>query len=296
MRVLVTGGRGQLGRGLGRRGPAHGIEVMAPGRESLDVTEPATIERALDALQPAAVIAAAAFTDVDRAEREPERAFAVNAVGAASVAWACAARSIPLVHVSTDYVFDGTARTPYREDAAVAPLGVYGASKAAGERAVLELGGTVVRTSWLFGEGGPSFVHAIARRAVEPEELRVVRDQEGCPTWVDHLADALCALVRRGPPTAIIHVCGDEPVTRDAFARAILDELRRHGPLPCARIVPIATSELPAAARRPAYSVLDTTRARDLGLPIGSWRDGLPALLAPLASLAPVALERGARR
>ena len=290
MRVLVTGGRGQLGRGLARRGPVHGVEIVAPGREVLDVTEPATIAQALDAWRPAAVIDAAAFTDVDRAEREPERAFAVNAVGAASVARACAARAIALVHVSTDYVFDGMATTPYREDAAVAPLGVYGASKAAGERAALDLGATVVRTSWLFGAGGPSFVHAIARRAVDHEEVRVVHDQDGCPTWVDHLADALFVLVKRRPPAAIIHVCGDEPVTRDAFARAIVDEARRHGPLACTRVVPIATAELPAAAARPAYSVLDTTRARGLDLPIGSWRDGLRVLLAARA------IARRARR
>jgi dTDP-4-dehydrorhamnose reductase len=280
MRILVTGGRGQLARGILRRGPASGAEVIALGRDALDIEVAAQAGAALAAFAPDLVINAAAFTNVDRAETERGLARAVNALGAGCVAQACGDLGTPLLHVSTDYVFDGAAARPYREDDPVAPLGVYAATKAEGERRVLAAGGTVVRTSWLFGDGGPSFVHAIARRAVEAPVLRVVDDQRGNPTWVDDLADALLALAEAPPGAEILHVCGDEPVTRHAFACAIVDELRRLGPVACERIEPISTAESPAPAARPPYSVLDTTRARSRGLPIRSWRGGLRAMLA----------------
>lgn len=280
MRILVTGGRGQLARGILRRGPARGDEVIAFGRDALDVSVPASVIAALAAYSPDVVINAAAFTNVDLAETERGQARAVNGLGAGSVARACADLGTPLIHISTDYVFDGSSARPYHEDDAVAPLGVYGATKLEGERRVLAAGGTVVRTSWLFGQGGPSFVHAIARRAVEQPVLRVVDDQHGIPTWVDDLADALLELADSKLGAEILHLCGDEPVSRHGFARAIVDEMRLHDPVACERIDPISTSELPAAAPRPKSSVLDTTRARSRGLPIRSWRTGLRAMLA----------------
>lgn len=280
MRVVVTGGRGQLARGIVRRGTVHGIDVIALGRETLDVTNPPQIAAALAVCAPHVVIDAAGFTDVDRAETERARAYAVNAVGAYNVARACAERATPVIHVSTDHVFDGAATQPYREGDRISPVNVYGETKAAGEQAVLGVGGTVVRTAWLFGEGGPSFVHAIAHRAVSQPVLRVVTDQHGSPTWVDDLADALLELSVKKPQPEVVHVCGDEPATRHAFALAIVDELRGHAAVTCERIAPISSAELPACARRPPYSVLDTERARSRGLRIGSWRDGLRRMLA----------------
>ena len=273
--ILVTGGRGQLGRALARRGT-----VAAPGHADCDVTDEASVLRALDTHAPSAVIDAAAYTAVDRAETERDRAFAINAEGAAVLARCCAARRIRLLYVSTDYVFDGTARAPYREDDPLAPLGAYGASKAAGERAVHEAGGTVVRTSWLFGEGGPSFVHTMLRLAKERPVLRVVADQRGCPTWTDNLAGALLALAMRPELAPTYHFCNAGETTWHGFAEAIVAEARRHRPLACERVEAITTAEYPTPARRPAYSVLDTSRLRALGIATPPWQPGLADVIA----------------
>jgi dTDP-4-dehydrorhamnose reductase len=278
MKVVVTGGRGQLGRALVRRAGAH--TVIALARHELDICdEPAVIAHYTETA-PDLVINAAAYTAVDKAETERARAFAVNADGAGIVARACAARSIPMLHVSTDYVFDGTLDRPYREDDAPHPLGVYGESKLAGERAVAAAGGTIVRTSWLFGEGGPSFVHTMLRLAAERPVLRVVADQRGCPTWADDLADALLALAAVPTRAACYHVCGAEPTTWHGFASAIVAEARRYRVLACERIEEIATVDYPTPAKRPASAVLDTTRIRALGIATPSWRTGLAAVVA----------------
>jgi len=279
VKILVTGGRGQLGRSLVRAAAARGDAVVALGPDTLDVTAPAQIALALRAHQPDVVINGAAYTGVDRAEAERDRAFAINADGAGQVARACAACSVPLLHVSTDYVFDGAATRPYREDAPVSPRNAYGASKAAGERQVVDAGGVVVRTSWLFGEGGPSFVHAILRLARARPTLHVVADQHGCPTCADDLAAALLELATR-ERSGIYHACGAGPTTWHGFAAAIVDEARRHTALACERVEPITTAEYPTPARRPAYSVFDTGRLRALGIALPSWRSGLRRVIA----------------
>jgi dTDP-4-dehydrorhamnose reductase len=186
----------------------------------------------------------------------------------------CAAARKSLLHVSTDYVFDGTARRPYRENSPLAPLGVYGESKAEGEHAVHESGGTIVRTSWLFEAKGPSFVHTMLRLAQERPVLRVVADQRGCPTWADDLADALLALAAQ-PHERVYHYCNEGETTWHGFAMAIIDEARKHRPLACERVEAITTAEYPTPAKRPAYSVLDTARIRALGIVPPSWRVGL---------------------
>lgn len=279
MKILVTGGRGQLGRSVAERGPVHGHAIV-PVDHEVDVRDRAQIAAALAEHAPEAVINAAAYTAVDTAETQRALAFAVNAEGAANVARACAERGVPVLHVSTDYVFGGDGVRPYREDDPLAPLGVYGASKAAGERAVLELGGTVVRTSWLFATGGPSFVHTMLRLASERPVLRVVSDQHGCPTWAGDLADALLALAERRTRERLYHACGDGPTTWHGFALAIIEEARRHRTLACERIDAITTAEYPTPARRPAYSVLDTSRLRAAGITMPSWRPGLARVVA----------------
>lgn len=271
MKLVVTGADGQLGRALRRCAPdAIGLDLAA-----LDITDAAAVESTLRALAPDVVINAAAYTAVDKAESERDAAFAVNATGAGNLARACRR----LLHVSTDYVFDGTAPI-YAEDAPVAPLGVYGESKAAGEREVHAAGGTVIRTSWLFEERGPSFVHTMLRLAQERDTLRVVADQHGCPTWADDLARALLVLAQRETLEATYHYCNDEPTTWHGFATAIIDEGRTHRALRCQRIEAITTAEYPTPARRPAHSVLDTTRIRAAGVACPSWRPGMKHVVA----------------
>lgn len=273
MTVIVTGGRGQLGRALVSRG------ALGP---SVDITDANAVATMLDADGIRCVINAAAYTAVDRAETERARAYAVNRDGAGILASACAARGIRLLHVSTDYVFDGTSRTPYREDDPIAPLGVYGESKAEGEQAVRAEGGTVVRTSWLFGHGGPSFVHTMVRLATDRPELRVVDDQRGCPTFAGDLADALLRLATVEKLASCYHYCNAGETTWYGFATAIVDEARKVRTLACERIVPITTAEYPTPARRPAYSVLDTSRLRGLGIEPPSWTLGLAQVIAEM--------------
>jgi dTDP-4-dehydrorhamnose reductase len=286
VRLLATGGRGQVGAALARRGAALGHEVAAPERRVLDVCDPQQVEAALDALAPAAVINAAAYTQVDRAEHDRDAAFAVNAAAPGALAAACARRGIALIHLSTDYVFDGTARRPYLEDDPVAPLGVYGASKAEGERAVIAAGGVVLRTSWVFSATGANFARTIVRLALERPELRVVADQHGCPSFADDVADAAIALAERATGGAaaasIYHVTGDGPTTWHGFATAIVDAARSRRALACAAVVPITTAEYPTPARRPAYSVLDTGRIRALGIAPAPWLAGVARVTAEL--------------
>ena len=275
MKILVTGGAGQLGRALARRAGAH--EVVAVDVDRLDIGDAAQIDRGLAGFD--AVINAAAYTAVDKAETERDRAFAINATGAELLARACE-RKLRMLHVSTDYVFDGTATRPYREDDPIAPLGVYGESKAAGERAVHAHGGTVVRTSWLFGAGGPSFVHTMLRLSRERPVLRVVADQHGCPTWTDDLADALFALVARAQLAPTYHFCNAGATTWHGFATAIVELARRRGPIACERVDAITTAEYPTPAKRPAYSVLDCARIASLGIAPPTWQRGLEDVVA----------------
>ena len=281
--MLVTGGRGQLGRAIAVRA---GADVRAVDIDELDIRDPAQVDHAL-ADTPAAVIDCAAYTGVDRAETDADAAYAINRDGAATLARACRARGIPLIHVSTDYVFDGTASRPYREDDAIAPVGVYGASKAAGDAEVHAAGGVVVRTSWLFGDGGPSFVHTMIRLARERLAVRVVDDQHGCPTYAGDLANALLALARRAAGGGFLdptyHYCNAGATTWHGFATAIVDELRTLAdgpPVVCTRVVPITTAEYPTPARRPAYSVLDTARIATLGIVPPHWRAGMQRVVA----------------
>jgi dTDP-4-dehydrorhamnose reductase len=287
MRILVTGGAGQVGRALARRGRARGHDVGTPARGDLDITRPAEVDVALSGI-PDMVVNAAAYTAVDRAESERDAAFAANRDGAANLAAACRRAEVPLIHLSTDYVFDGESPTPYRENDPVHPLGTYGESKAAGEAAVRERcpAATILRTSWVFGLEGASFPRTILRLAREREVLRVVADQHGCPTFADDLADAVIALAERGVAPELLHFCGGEPTTWHGFAEAIVSGARAWlGPesLRCQRVEPIATADYPTPARRPRNSVLDTSRIRALGIPTPSWRPGLAAFLGAAA-------------
>ncbi len=261
MRILVLGGSGQLGRALLPALADH--EVLAPPRGRLDLLDAAGVAQALDAFRPHRVVNAAAWTDVDGAEDHPEAAAQANEIGPALLARATAERGIPLLHVSTDYVFDGAAERPYTEEAEPAPLQVYGRTKLAGERRVQEANPAhyIVRTAWLFTPGGRNFASTIPERASHGP-LRVVDDQRGSPTFAPHLAAALAKLLLT-EAYGVHHLAGTGPgMSWYELARALLAQLGQR-----ARVEPISGREAARPARRPAYSVLGTTRTHGIALP-----------------------------
>ncbi len=270
MRWLVTGAGGQLGTDL--VAALDGESVSAPTRGELDVTAAGQVAEAVRGID--VVLNAAAWTDVDGAEAAPDAAFAVNATAPGYLAAACASAGATLVHVSTDYVFGGEATVPYREDEAVAPRSVYGASKAAGERAVLAAGARayVVRTAWLYGAGGGNFVKTMARLQAERDTVEVVEDQRGSPTWSADLARGLVALARSDAAPGVYHCTNSGETTWYGLARAVFAAL---GADP-ERVRPISTDRFPRPAPRPAYSVLSDARWRGAGLPtLRPWRSAL---------------------
>jgi len=280
VKALVAGSRGQLGRELVSR---LGDElVWAGGRPELDVTDAAAVGALVARIRPDVVFNATAYNRVDAAEAEPERAFAVNAQAPRALALAARDAGALLVHVSTDYVFDGASSRPYREDDPAHPLSVYGASKLAGESHVLASGAEhlVVRTSGVLGRGGSaqkggSFVDRILEQARAGRPLRVVADQVFAPTFADELAGALIELVRRGA-RGLYHVTNEGSCSWHALAVATLAASGLARP-----VEPILAAELKLSARRPAYSILDTSRYRALGLPrLRQWRDALAVELA----------------
>ncbi|OGW60716.1 MAG: dTDP-4-dehydrorhamnose reductase [Nitrospirae bacterium RBG_16_64_22] len=256
MRVLVTGANGMLGRDLVPVLAAAGHETAGATRAAFDVTDRDETLRAIGEAAPDLVVHAAAYTRVDDAEREPEKAFAVNHGGTRNVADACGMRGARLLYVSTDYVFDGTVRTPYREADPTNPLSVYARSKRMGEREVERLGndGLIVRTSWLYGPHGPNFVEAILRQARERGRLTVVNDQEGAPTYTADLAEAIVVLLDHGAGGKV-HFSGAGSCTWFEFAREIVSQagMSRLGGI---EVLPVTSESRGRPAPRPAYSVL----------------------------------------
>ena len=283
MKLLIIGDKGQLGHELMARGPGAGLDVAGADLPDIDITDPASVARRFDADRPDLVINAAAYTAVDRAESESEAAYAVNRDGPAVLARACRDRSIPLAHVSTDFVFDGETETPYTETDPVRPLGVYGASKAEGEAMVREIleAHFIVRTAWLYGVHGANFVKTMIRLGRERETLRVVADQRGCPTSAADLADALLTManrVRQGGeiPWGTYHYCGSGITTWHGLAEAAIDRARDHVPMTVTEIVPIPTSEYPTPVRRPAFSALNCAKIEAaFGITRRPWAESL---------------------
>jgi dTDP-4-dehydrorhamnose reductase len=265
MRLLVTGAAGMLGRDVVA---AAGGEVVALARADLDITDVTAVRAAVADARPDAVINCAAWTDVDGAEAHEAEATAVNGEGPGHLA----ATGVYLVHVSTDYVFDGTATEPYREDAPTAPRSAYGRSKLAGERAVASFGAAIVRASWLFGPHGRNFVDTIRRLGENRDEVTVVDDQVGCPTYTGHLAPALVAIAQHRL-TGVLHVAGGGRCSWLELAEATFAEAG----IDC-RVRPQSTADLGRPAPRPAFSALAGTRPDAPRLP--HWREGLRAHLA----------------
>jgi dTDP-4-dehydrorhamnose reductase len=284
--ILIPGGNGQLGHDLAGRAPAGSL-LRTPDSSELDVSQATYVVSSIDALVAAAreaglppvVINAAAYTAVDAAESAPDRAFAVNADGPRLLAAVCSSRQVPLIHVSTDYVFSGEKDGPYEVDDQVGPKSVYGTTKLAGENAVLRSGAEawVVRTEWVYGVNGHNFVKTIGKLEEERDTLSVVDDQHGSPTWSADLASGLlelAALVIAGkaPAGRVLHCTGGGQTTWYHFARAVFEEL---GADPD-RVKPCTTEEFPRPAARPKNSVLSPASWTDAGLtPMQPWREAL---------------------
>lgn len=273
MRALITGASGMLGRDL--QEALAGREVTALGRADLDVTDAAATRDAVAGHD--IVINAAAYTKVDDAETHEDEAYAVNATGAANLAAAAAAAGARLVQVSTDYVFDGSATSPYREDGPYAPISAYGRTKAEGERLALEAnpGATfVVRTAWLYGAHGPNFAKTMLKLAETKDTWSVVDDQVGQPTWTGDLARQIVALLDADAPAGVYHGTNGGQVSWFGFARAVLEEAG----LDPERITPTDSSAFVRPAPRPAYSVLGHDAWARAGLaPMRDWREALTA-------------------
>ena len=287
MKLVVTGAGGQVGRALQEQ--AEGVDLVVLDRAGLDVADAPSARRAVEAHAPDAVVNLAAYTAVDRAESEPERAFAINRDGAAHLAAACAEAGLPLLHVSTDYVFDGSKGAPYAEDDAPNPLGVYGRSKWEGEEAIRATlpEHVIVRTAWVFGAHGHNFVRTILRLAGERETLRVVADQRGCPTAAGDLAVALLQIARAVTEQpghwGTYHFAGQPPTTWHGFAEAIVEEARLNRPLAVREVLPIRTDEYSTAARRPFEVMLDCTKVGEaFGIEAPPWRPALARVVARL--------------
>lgn len=272
MRLLVTGAAGMLGGAVAQAADRSGHEVIALTRRDLDVTDVHAVGDAVGAARARAIINCAAWTDVDGAEEHEAQATAVNASGAGHLARAAAATGARIVQVSTDYVFPGDAREPYVESDRVGPRSAYGRSKLAGEAqvAVAAPDHAIARTSWLFGAGGRNFVDTMLKLGAEREELRVVDDQIGCPTWTGHLAPALIELAQ-SDRTGVFHVAASGSCSWFELARTAIEQADLH----CS-VVPVATSEFPRPAPRPAYSVLASERGAPVLPP---WTESLSSYL-----------------
>lgn len=298
MRILLLGANGQVGFALHRSLVAHGevVPTTRSGRlpgsnaacETADLDRPDSLAGLVARTSPDIVINAAAYTAVDRAESEPEAAHRANAESVAALARACASRDIPLVHYSTDYVFPGDSSRPWREDDPTAPLGVYGASKLAGEEAIRDSGcrHLIFRTAWVYGARGHNFLRSMLRLGAERDELGVVADQVGSPTPAAWIAQATAlALARLGDQNGTWHLVAGGETSWHGFAEAIFEAAVQSGLLeraPSTR--PITSAEYPTPARRPAYSRLDTGKLeRDFGIQLPDWREGLSQVVGELA-------------
>jgi dTDP-4-dehydrorhamnose reductase len=286
--ILLTGGGGQVGTEFQRRAPA-GFEIVAPGRDQLDLGDPDSIA-ALVASRPwAVVINSGAYTAVDKAQTDPVAAWKTNALGPAALAWATAEAGVPLIQLSTDYVFDGSKSAPYVEDDPVGPVSVYGASKEAGEQAV-RTGNPrhlILRTAWVVSPYGGNFIKTMLRLAETRDRLTVVDDQRGCPTSAADIADALAVIASRmaedaEAPTGTYHFVNSGEATWCGFAREIFTLAQASGrAVPTVEAIPSAA--YPTPARRPANSRLDTAKlTRDFGVEPRAWRTAISEVVETL--------------
>jgi dTDP-4-dehydrorhamnose reductase len=281
MRLLVTGGAGMLGQAVAAAATRLGHEVIALSRAELDITDTDHVRRVIAAAEPRAIVNCAAWTDVDAAEGAERAATAVNGAGAGNVARAAAEVGARIVHVSTDYVFDGAKREPWLESDPVAPLGAYGRSKLAGEQEVAAATDehAIVRTAWLFGAGGRNFVDTMLALGGDRDEVSVVTDQVGSPTWSSHLAEGVVELAERAGDVGVFHAAAAGACSWYELAVEVFDLAG----IAC-RVLPTTAERFARPAPRPAYSVLASDRPQAPALP--PWRDGVAGYLSEKAVLA----------
>ncbi len=294
MRLLIAGWQGQVARGLVEAAPAcPDVKACAVGRAALDICEARSIERALAQIDPTIVINSAAYTAVDKAESEVERAFALNRDGAKLLAEAAARRKIPIIHISSDYVYDGRKSAPYVEDDPPAPATVFGRSKLEGEAAVRQANPkhVILRTAWVFSPTGRNFVKTMLAQAAERKSVRVVDDQHGSPTYAPHLVAAILELARQlsgkkadEGPWGVYHAAGSGTTTWAGFAEEVF---RRSATLggPSATVEPIRSADYPTPAARPANSQLDCSKLeRTFGVRLPAWQEGVAACVERLVN------------
>jgi dTDP-4-dehydrorhamnose reductase len=288
LRIAITGKEGQVVRSLVRAASSIGVEVIPVGRPQLDLIRPGSVKKALELSKPDIIVSAAAYTAVDQAEKEPDLAMAINSQGAEAVAVAARDLGVPIIHLSTDYVFDGKKPEPYVEEDQVAPLNIYGESKLAGERAVCAVtpNHVILRTAWVYSPYGKNFVQTMLKLGSERDELRIVADQWGCPTYAPDIALAIAQMARNllAKPNdltvrGIFHLAGFGETNWSQFASHIFELISKNG-IRTPRVIPIETQEYPTPAHRPANSRLDCGKLETLhGIRLPPWQDSLQQCL-----------------
>ncbi len=287
MKILVTGSKGQLGHELLIQGNNSGYEILPADLPELDITDKTQVKHRLERFQPSFVVNAAAYTNVDKAETEQNFAFAVNRDGPANLAEACAKLEIPLIHISTDFIFDGKKSSPYIESDPVSPLSVYGKSKQEGENEVRSRlkKHIILRTAWLYGVHGQNFVKTMLRLGREKEVISVVSDQFGSPTSAADLAEAVLQIISRIKYSDNInwgtyHYCGHGITTWHVFAKEIINLAKHYIPIKTITVKPISTAEYPTRATRPCFSALDCNLIKkNFGINIKPWQDSLKTVI-----------------
>lgn len=288
--LIIIGSKGQLGWELVRRGRQKGFEILAFDYPEIDITDPASVKARIPSKKSGWVINAAAYTAVDKAESEPDAAFAVNRDGPGYLARHCCVSDLPLIHISTDYVFDGSKTEAYTEQDTVLPIGVYGESKAAGETEIRNHlpRHIILRTAWLYGVNGQNFVKTILSLGRERPVVKVVSDQLGCPTYAADLADTVLTVIEKGIGDrsdlwGTYHYCGSGATTWYAFTEAIYKIASQYEKLVLKDLVPIKTADYPTPARRPLNSVLDCRKIeKNFGIKPRPWQEALSEMISDL--------------
>ncbi|MCV9878025.1 dTDP-4-dehydrorhamnose reductase [Brenneria izbisi] len=281
MKILLTGAKGQLGRCFQDRLPPE-WEIQATDADELDITDIEQVRQAVEQFQPDTIVNAAAYTAVDKAESEPLLAELINVTGPANLATVAHENKIRLVHVSTDYVFDGKATHPYTENSPTNPLSVYGRTKLAGEQAVMKAASDsiIVRTAWVFSEYGNNFVKTMIRLAKERDKLSIVSDQRGCPSYAGDIALAIITLLQQQAEKGIYHYCGDEEVSWYEFTKVIFNIAKKKGVIKSIpSLAPITTQQYPTPANRPSYSSLNCSKIRKLNIVLSDWENRLKDII-----------------
>lgn len=290
MKILYTGANGQLGREIEKAALNRDVPAVGFSHQELDITRPDEIKRAIAAIKPTLIVNCAAYTAVDKAESEPEQAFAINRDGPAHLADICSADDVALIHISTDYVFDGNKKSAYVESDPICPINVYGESKAAGESEIIRRTGNhiIIRTSWVYGCNGNNFVKTMLRLGRERDRIGVVDDQFGSPTYAADLAEAVLVVanaVSQGNFShwGVYHFANQGVVSWYKFAQAIFEITEKSMELKLNRLAPLTTAQYPTAAKRPIYSVLNTQKiSRQFAIDPPFYRSSLERMLNQL--------------